>query len=569
MPELSLTIDEIVASYANRRPDIWTVSACGITSAGTPIPVLLDRNSYLIKPGQSRVLLLGGLSGYTEEVELVLQALRVFLETDDIITKKLAISAIPCANIDGLTTAKAPQNAKGGNLLSGYPPSNAFFYDPVNPEVRYLWRWICFLAPDLIIELIPGHLVSLEANLPATEQFVHLRRSDIAEEDSLIGSLGIENQPDIHTIPGLRLTTPENHLPNQLNQIWYALAKNPAPNPSSARLNLLSLGSRSPKNIASILAGSYGHKFESPLMYTQGIGLSGRLRLWTMDDTIRNPIPDIIKMITPYLSEPLELFRNSVETHNLGAVLWADELAEITNDSTHSDLLLHSAQHFTCRGYGKPPFPADPEFRAEDLFLVGTILGRAYRITNDTAYIEIAINMLLHCETQQNNGLYWHSRSTPYYWGRGNGFAALGLSEVLTYMPENNSHRDSIIAMHVKLLDGLILTQEPSGMFRQLLNYRGSYHEHSATSMIGYSVAKGIRLGWLGPQYLTLLNLAWKGVIERIDNDGKIIDVCASSGVYKNKSGYLNRPAISGYDDRGGGMALWFAIEMSKLHDAQ
>lgn len=568
MTEVPLNIDGIVASYANKRPDMWVVSACGITSAGTPIPVLLHRDSYVTNSDQIRVLLLGGLSGYTDEVELIVQALKLILETDNIATKGLAISAIPCANIDGFTTTKAPLNSKGGNLLTGYPPSNAFFYHPVNSELRYIWRWICFLAPDLILELVSGQVISWEANLTAAKQFSHLKCKDITGDSSLIGTLGTENQTDFHTIPGLRLTIPRNSLPQQLSQIWDSLTKNPSPSPSSARLNLLSLGSRSPKKIASLLARYYGHKFDSPVMYTQGIGISGRLRLWARDKTISNPIPDIIHMTSPFLSGNLTLFETNAETHNLGAVLWADELAEVTNNSAHSKLLLHSAQHITQRGHGEPPHPADPDFRTEDLFLLGTILGRAYRLTNDPIYIEIAIDMFLHHETQQANGLYWHSRSNPYYWGRGNGFAALGLAELLTYMPRNHLHRQRIIEMHVKLLDGLIPTQEPSGMFPQLLNYRGSYHEHSATSMIGYSVAKGILLGWLEySQYIKLLDAAWKGVIERIDHHGKLVDVCTSTGVYDDDSGYLNRPAISGYDDRGGGMALWFAIEMCKLYE--
>ena len=28
---------------------------------------------------------------------------------------------------------------------------------------------------------------------------------------------------------------------------------------------------------------------------------------------------------------------------------------------------------------------------------------------------------------------------------------------------------------------------------------------------------------------------------------------------------YLDRPAIFGFDDRSGGMALWFAVEMERL----
>jgi len=35
--------------------------------------------------------------------------------------------------------------------------------------------------------------------------------------------------------------------------------------------------------------------------------------------------------------------------------------------------------------------------------------------------------------------------------------------------------------------------------------------------------------------------------------------------VQENLQAYLDRPAIFGRDDRGGAMALWFAVEMEYL----
>ena len=59
--------------------------------------------------------------------------------------------------------------------------------------------------------------------------------------------------------------------------------------------------------------------------------------------------------------------------------------------------------------------------------------------------------------------------------------------------------------------------------------------------------------------------LAWQGVTERIDNAGGLVDCCTNTGVQENLQAYLDRPAIFGRDDRGGAMALWFAVEMEQL----
>ena len=61
------------------------------------------------------------------------------------------------------------------------------------------------------------------------------------------------------------------------------------------------------------------------------------------------------------------------------------------------------------------------------------------------------------------------------------------------------------------------------------------------------------------------VDLAWAAVAERVDDVGNVVDGCASTGVQNNVREYLDRPAIFGFDDRSGGMALWFAVEMERL----
>ena len=102
-------------------------------------------------------------------------------------------------------------------------------------------------------------------------------------------------------------------------------------------------------------------------------------------------------------------------------------------------------------------------------------------------------------------------------------------------------------------------------MYLQLIDFPGSYQELTATCMIGYSMARGIRLGWLDGSYRSVVDLAWQGVSERVDPEGNIVDGCTGTGVLDNLRSYLDRPANSGYDDRSGSMALWFAAEMERL----
>ena len=83
--------------------------------------------------------------------------------------------------------------------------------------------------------------------------------------------------------------------------------------------------------------------------------------------------------------------------------------------------------------------------------------------------------------------------------------------------------------------------------------------------MIGYAMARGLRRGWLDSSYRDSLDLAWRGVKERIDDEGSVIDSCISTGVQQNLKEYLDRTAIFGPDDRSGSLALWFSVEMELL----
>ena len=192
-------------------------------------------------------------------------------------------------------------------------------------------------------------------------------------------------------------------------------------------------------------------------------------------------------------------------------------------------------------------------------------MGLAYRLTGHSRHLDLLAPFLLDGGIQQESGLFWHCRSAPFYWGRGNGFAALGLTETLTYMPENHPARPAIMDLYRGLMESLSRLQHLSGMLPQVLDFPGSYDEFTATCMLGYALARGLRRGWLPLEYRDKAELAWYAVSERIDDVGNVTDACASTGVQLTGRRYLDRPAIFGFDDRSGGLALWFAVEMERL----
>lgn len=560
----ALYLQDALHSVITQGRGIWITDACGLTRAQTPIPALLHREAYAQDTPRTRIVLLGGMSGKQQDVELVLRTLAAYLAARQRLQNTIALSAVPCGNPDGLAQGTAPENGVGGRPDTGYPPEEHFFYDPHNPERRYLWRWIGMQAPDLILELRVGSTVQWESSVSAALLTSTLHLSRMPHDHSLLSAMGSDTPNGIGPIPGLRLTTPPEALEAELERLWSLLLQTPGLRTSPARDVLDARRARTPLEITRILAKTYGHTLE-PVVYTQGMGISGRLRLARFDAPFGNPVPSIVELVEPYVSGDKELFGERAGTAALAGVIWTTQLAEATRDRRYVSLLLRVAERYRPGSHSAPPPPSDPDFRTEDMFMNSAILGRAFRLTGERRYLELLTPLLLHANTQQDNGLFWHARSTPYFWGRGNGFAALGFSEALNYLPEDHPDRPALLSMHVRHLQALRQYQHPSGLYPQVLNVPGSYLEFTVTCMVGYAMARAMRRGWIDHSYQKAFDLAWQGVTERIDDSGGLIDCCTNTGAQDSLQAYLDRPAVFGHDDRGGSMAMWFALEREQL----
>jgi rhamnogalacturonyl hydrolase YesR len=165
--------------------------------------------------------------------------------------------------------------------------------------------------------------------------------------------------------------------------------------------------------------------------------------------------------------------------------------------------------------------------------------------------------------TWRGDGLYRHSPLDEAAWGRGNGFAALGLALCLDYLPaEDPLHATLLEAFRVHLRT-LLDFQDASGMWRQVIDVPGSYLELSATCMVAMALARGLRRGWLpAARHGAALARAWHGIRARIAFDGELVDVCAGTGKQASLQAYLARPALLGIDPRGGALALLVATEL-------
>ncbi|MBT4488595.1 MAG: hypothetical protein HOK30_04880 [Rhodospirillaceae bacterium] len=310
-----------------------------------------------------------------------------------------------------------------------------------------------------------------------------------------------------------------------------------------------------PLETARTLATVYGHEFSAqPLTYPHGVALSGRLRLAAIEGEGTAVGQDIARLIEPVVQDP-----GAIPDAGpcLSVACFADELFGVTEEERHRDFLITMADRFLARAL------FDDDVRVEDFFFGGTLLGRAHRLTGQAAYADALMDYLGAVDTQQPNGLFWHCHASPYFWGRGNAFAALGMAEALEYVPAH-PRRDELVARHCSHLEALAKFQDVSGMWRQIIDDGGTYLEHSATTMIGYTIARGIAGGWLEPgRWRPVAQRAWEGAAARIGGNGELEHVCVGTGPLDGREDYVTRAFTDGQDERGGAMALWFATEMA------
>ena len=82
--------------------------------------------------------------------------------------------------------------------------------------------------------------------------------------------------------------------------------------------------------------------------------------------------------------------------------------------------------------------------------------------------------------------------------------------------------------------------------------------------MIATAIKRGIDHNWLDREtYQPAVDRAWQAVLTRSSLNGEFIDVCQSTGKFDSMDAYLDRLAISGRDDRAGGLVLILANEMA------
>ena len=200
----------------------------------------------------------------------------------------------------------------------------------------------------------------------------------------------------------------------------------------------------------------------------------------------------------------------------------------------------------------------------DDIWMIGSLQVQAFRATGNQEYLErAALTIITYLQKlQQPNGLFFHGQQAPFYWGRGNGWVAAGLAELLSELPPDNLHYAAILQGYRQMMWVLRQYQTPDGLWRQLVDNETAWRETSASAMFGYAIAVGVRAGLLPKHLFTgVYQKAWLALVEYVNENGKMRDVCVGTGQSDDLEFYLNRPKTTG-DFHGQAPMLWFAYSL-------
>ncbi len=166
--------------------------------------------------------------------------------------------------------------------------------------------------------------------------------------------------------------------------------------------------------------------------------------------------------------------------------------------------------------------------------------------------------------------------ASAHFWDRAMGWYAMGLVDALDYFPADSKYRKPLIDILNRLAVAVAEFQDPAtGCWWQVMDKgdsTGNFLEASGSCMFVYSLAKGVRKGYLPEKYMEVAEKGFKGILNEFvvtDENGQVNlkGTCPVAGLggdpYRDGSYeyYINQKPVLN-DPKGMGAFILAANEM-------
>jgi len=215
-------------------------------------------------------------------------------------------------------------------------------------------------------------------------------------------------------------------------------------------------------------------------------------------------------------------------------------------------------------------WPHENTIWADDAFMAISFLSRMGKFTGDKKYFTDAANQVLNYTKylwSPEKQIYYHCYHTDNkelgvaHWSRANGWVFMAQADLLTRMPKNHPMRAALLKNFQQQASGLARYQGKNGLWHQLLDKEDSYEEITGTAMFVFGIARGVKEGWLHPDFIYVAEQGLKGIMTKITPEGDVTAICVGTGIMPSLQYYYNRPTQEN-DPMGEGPVLRALVEM-------
>lgn len=341
--------------------------------------------------------------------------------------------------------------------------------------------------------------------------------------------------------------------------------------------------------------------------YEQGVVLKGIAHVWKATgkkeyfDFIRSSIDHFIEADGTIRTYKMEDY--NIDNINTGKILLL--LYEETGEEKYrvaADTLREQLRHHPRTSEGgfwhKKRYPW--QMWLDGLYMGEPFYARYAEMSGEKKAFDDIANQFIFMERHSRDagtGLLYHgwdeSRKqrwsdpetgrSPHFWGRAMGWYGMALVDVLDYFPEDHPKRDSLTAILTRLSDAIQGSQDPeTGLWFQVLDKpegEGNYPEASASCMFVYTLAKGIRKGYLPEDFMKSARSGYENILSRFISKGEnglinLEGTVSVSGLggdpYRDGSYeyYLSEPVVTN-DPKGVGAFILAASEMERAGEKE
>lgn len=216
------------------------------------------------------------------------------------------------------------------------------------------------------------------------------------------------------------------------------------------------------------------------------------------------------------------------------------EVYQSTGDGRYLQLALDLYQHMaalpadpeTGARYHRPRHPDYASYLYVDCMEVDApFLAMLARVTGDHAYYNEAVAQLegyaalLQDET---TGLFYHQfnrqtrRTNGAFWGRGNGWALLGLVKTLRLLPVYHPGFKTLRRRLERLAAGLTAMQNAHGSWSTVLDQPDTYTESSLPAMFAVGIRAACRAGFIPSTLIDTADRAHAALLRILGEDGTL-----------------------------------------------